>query len=214
MADKIQLKIARLQEDFRISEFHNDNWRPARAVIIDKYWSGETAPAGRRFNTKLLWSDTALYVRFEATQSEPLVISDEPKLKSKTIGLWDRDVCEIFIAPDKFEPRKYFEFEIAPSGEWLDLALDYKVKERKIDWDFNSGMQSGAKLEKNRVLMAVKIPWKAFGAIPQPGDIWLGNLFRCVGEEPGRGYLAWQPTLTEVPNFHIPGRFGQFVFQK
>ncbi|NJM52514.1 MAG: hypothetical protein HC846_03415 [Blastocatellia bacterium] len=64
--------------------------------MIDKYWSGELAPISRHFKTRLLWSPNSLYVRFEANQIEPLVISEKPNLSSKTHGLWERDVCEIF----------------------------------------------------------------------------------------------------------------------
>jgi hypothetical protein len=131
---------------------------------------------------------------------------------NKTIGLWNRDVCELFIAPDKDEPRKYFEFEIAPSGEWLDLAINYTAEKRETDFEYISGMQSAAHIEKDKVVMAMKIEWKAFGRVPKSGDIWLGNLFRCVGKNPNRGYLAWRPTMTETPNFHVPEKFGEFVF--
>jgi alpha-galactosidase len=58
----------------------------------------------------------------------------------------------------------------------------------------------------------MQIPWEAFSRKPQPGDVWLGNIFRCVGESENRGYLAWRPTMTERPNFHVPEAFGQFVF--
>jgi hypothetical protein len=47
---------------------------------------------------------------------------------------------------------------------------------------------------------------------PKSGDVWLGNLLRCVGRDPDRGYLAWQPTMTEKPNFHVPEKFGEFEF--
>ena len=107
-----------------------------------------------------------------------------------------------------------FEFEVAPTGEWIDLAIDYTGPERKTNWDFRSGMTSAARMEKEKVVMAIKIPWTAFGAAPKPGDVWLGNLFRCVGKDPGRGYLAWRPTMTERANFHVPEKFGEFVFVK
>ena len=80
------------------------------------------------------------------------------------------------------------------------------------DWDYRPGMEAAAGIEENRVIMAMKIPWKAFGKKPNAGDVWLGNIFRCVGKEPERGYLAWQPTFTEKPNFHVPEKFGEFVF--
>ncbi len=208
------LRIKHIEKDFAVGELTNDAWTKADTQSGKKYWSGKTAPIGRRFKVQLLWSKTALYVRFEANRAEPLVISDKPDLSKKTLGLWDRDVCEIFIAPDKNEARKYFEFEVAPTGEWVDVALDITSGERKSDWDYKSGMESAVKLEKDRIVMTMKIEWKAFGKTPKVGDTWLGNIFRCVGKDPERGYLAWSPTMTENPNFHVPDKFGKFVFEK
>lgn len=211
---KMAYKIAYTKDDFSINELENKAWKKAEEVSIEKYWSGENAPAGRHAKAKLLWSRAALYIRFEANQVEPLIISETPNLKSKTRGLWDRDVCEIFIAPDKDEPRKYFEFEIAPSGEWVDLAIHQLPDKRETVWDYNSGMQTAARIEKDKIWMAIKIEWKAFGKTPQAGNIWRGNLFRCVGAGKTRGYLAWQPTKTPKPNFHVPEVFGEFEFSK
>src|SRR5205807_8790445 len=114
------------------------------------------------------------------------------------------DVCEIFIAPNRNERNKYFEFEIAPTGEWIDLGIEVKRTKRETDWDYASRMQSAAKIENDKVVMAIKIPWTALGKTPKPGDIWLGNLFRCVGKDPTRGYLSWQATKTKEPSFHVP----------
>jgi hypothetical protein len=58
----------------------------------------------------------------------------------------------------------------------------------------------------------MKIPWEAFGKKPSAGDVWVGNIFRCVGAGPDRGYLAWQPTMTETPNFHVTEKFGELKF--
>lgn len=199
-------------EDFPITDFTDNNWTKADEVLVEKYWSGESAPVGRHFKAKLLWSDSALYVRFEANQAEPLIISETPNLSTKTNGLWDRDVCEIFLAPNPDEFRKYFEFEVAPTGEWIDLEVYQMPDKRETNFDYWSGMQTAGKIEKNKVWMAYKIEWKAFGKIPQTGEIWKGNIFRCVGKGKTRGYLAWQPTLTEKPNFHVPEKFGEFEF--
>jgi len=212
MTDRI--KITHVRKDFPIQELDNKNWQKVKDVKIEKYWSGENAPDGRRFEAKLLWSNQALYIRFEANQNEPLVVSGAPNLISKTRGLWDRDVCEIFLAPDKNEPHKYFEFEIGPNGEWIDLGIYQKPNERITDWDYASGMQSAARVEKNKVVSAIKIEWKAFGKTPKRGDIWLGNILRCVGAGATRGYLTWQPTFTKEPSFHVPEKFGEFEFGK
>lgn len=207
-------KIAYIKNDFSISELENKAWEKAKNVTVDKYWSGENAPKGRQFKTKLLWSDTAVYVRFEANQSEPLIVSEKPNLTSKTRGLWDRDVCEIFLAPNKETPRKYYEFEIAPNGEFIDLGIYQMPDKRETEWDYASGMQSKSVIGKDKVWMAIKVEWKAFGAVPNAGDVWLGNIFRCVGKGATRGYLAWSPTLTKEASFHVPEKFGEFEFVK
>jgi alpha-galactosidase len=208
------LKVKYTKSDIAINDVDDPAWNSASLIQITTYWSGKAAPSGRAFEARLLWSDTALYVRFVASQSEPLVISEKPDRTKKTVGLWNRDVSEIFIAPDASQRNKYFEFEIAPTGEWIDLAIEFASQGRKTDLEYRSGMSSSVRIEKDRVVMAIKIPWEAFGARPKTGDVWLGNLYRCVGKDPNRGYLAWQPTKTAKPNFHVPEMFGEFRFVK
>lgn len=215
MASSNRLTISYIADDFAIDRLDDPAWEGASQVLVSKYWSGQAAAKGREFLAKLLWSDTALYVRFQVSQNEPLVVSEKPDVSRKTVGLWDRDVCEIFIAPDTSQRKKYCEFEIAPTGEWIDLAIDATSQKRKTDLDYKSGMTSAARIEKDKVVMAIKIPWEAFGvAPPKIGNVWLGNLFRCVGKGKTRGYLAWQPTKTAKPNFHVPEKFGEFEFVK
>lgn len=210
----MQIKILHGENDFPVGEFDNAVWKNVEEITIENYWSGEKAEIGRHAKAKTLWTNSAFYVRFKANQFEPLIVSDAPNLKTKTIGLWDRDVCEIFVAPNANEPNKYFEFEIAPSGEWIDLAIKKFPEKRATTTDYDSGMQSAASIETDKVTMAIKIPWKAFGKTPQANEIWRGNLFRCVGSGVTRGYLAWSPTLTDQPDFHVPEAFGEFQFVK
>lgn len=212
MTHQHRIEISYINADFLINDLNNENWQKAKEIEIERYWSGENAPRDRHAKARILWSKSALYARFEADQNEPLIVSEKPNLKSKTVGLWDRDVCEIFVAPDKNEPRKYFEFEIAPNGEWLDLGIYQKPDERITDWDYDSGMQSSARIEKDKIVMAIRIEWKAFGKTPRIGDVWMGNLYRCVGSGETRGYLAWQPTETPQPAFHVPEKFVEFEF--
>jgi len=192
----------------------SDRNRFVSQKIVDTYWSGELASVDRHFVTTLLWSDSALYVCFDATQKESLIVAEEPDLAKKTLGLWDRDVCEIFVAPDASLPNKYFEFEVAPTGEWVDIAMEIVDGKRCPDISYSSGIGTYARIEEERVLMAMRIPWEAFGIRPDAGDVWRGNIFRCVGSGETRGYLAWRPTMTEKPDFHVPSSFGEFKFVK
>jgi len=212
MTDPARLRIVHITEDFPIKQLESSHWKEAIPVPITRYWTGHDAPAERHAEARLLWSDTAIYVRYQAVQTEPLVVSRTPDLARKTMNLWDRDVCELFIAPDSEKPRRYFEFEIGPTGEWIDLIVDLTGTEVVKDWDYLSGMQGATAVENDSVILAMKIEWSSFGKRPEVGDIWLGNLYRCVGSDPNRGYLAWQPTLTAEQNFHVPEKFGEFEF--
>jgi len=206
------LLVHHIRTDFPITNLDDKSWKEANEVGMGNYWSGEPAPTGRHFKARLLWSDAALYVRFEAVQTEPLVIAEKPDLTRKTMNLWDRDVCEIFIAPERTTPNRYFEFEVAPTGEWIDVGIEVLPDKRVSEWEYRSGMQTSARIEKDKVVMAVRIDWKALGRVPRSGEAWPGNLYRCVGRDPSRGYLAWRPTRTATPAFHVPDRFGEFVF--
>jgi len=206
------VNITHISAEISACDFANDLWNKARPVRIANYWSGDAAPTKRSFEARLLWSDDKLLVRFDAEQHEPLVLRDHPDTTKKVPGLWDYDVCEVFIAPDRATPNKYFEFEVAPTGEWVDLAIELTPHERLTDPDYNSGIEAAATVRGDKVVEIIKVPFESLGAAPAAGDIWLGNIFRCVGEGPDRGYLAWRPTLTEKPAFHVPGAFGEFHF--
>src|ERR1044071_2614251 len=130
------IEVVRLEQEPQ--SLDDAAWERGRAVPVVRYWSGEEAPASRRAEARVLWTAEALCVRFVCGQEEPLVVSPAPRLDEKTIGLWDRDVCEIFVAPEVSAPTRYFEFEAAPTGEWLDLAVEKTATGREADWDFRS----------------------------------------------------------------------------
>ncbi len=206
------IKAHQLESDLAVTDFANANWSSAQAVPLTRYWSGEEAPRERHAEARILWSKTALYVRYACRQAEPLIINDEPQTDKKTMGLWNRDVCEIYLAPDPANVERYFELEAAPTGEWLDVAIHWTPEKRESDWEFNSHMTTAAKIEKDSVTIAMRVPWSRWIPEPQSGEQWRVNLFRCVGKDPNRGYLAWQPTRTPQPGFHVPSAFGWLRF--
>ena len=215
MSDEKQIIEARhTSVDLNAGDLQSAAWHQARPVKIDRYWSGDLAPTSRHAEARILWSSAALHIRFVCHQGEPLVVSAIPQTAKKTMGLWDRDVCEIFIAPDPNVAERYLEFEAAPNGEWLDVAIHWTSEKRESDWEFHSHMTTAAQIEKDRVTIAMRIPWNHWIHEPQTNERWRVNLFRCIGSDPTRGYLAWQPTRTEEANFHVPQVFGWLVFAK
>jgi len=197
--------------ELTVFQFDHSEWTKAEPVAITRKWSGEEAPASRHAEARIIWSDESLVVRFVCRQHEPPVVNSNLRLDQKTIGLWDRDVCEIFVAPDPSNPNRYFEFEAAPTGEWVDLAISLGQTGRQTDHGFHSGMTTAALITDDQLTIIIRIPWAEAMRKPERGDQWRVNLFRCIGTGNQR-YLAWQPTYTPEPNFHVPEAFGWLRF--
>lgn len=209
------LKVSYTNADFSIDDFENEIWQTAEEANLRLYWSGIAAENSRHAKARMIWSEKALLIRFEANQAEPLIVNNKPNTGVKAMNLWERDVFEIFVAPEAENLQTYFEFEAAPTGEWLDVKLEILPNGKRVsDFEYDSGMKVAAKIFDEKIFAVIKIDWRAFGKKPRNGDVWRGNLFRCVGSGTGRGYLAWQPTKTGVPNFHVPEAFGKFEFVK
>lgn len=208
------LTVPHFSNPLSIHDLDATAWSSAAVAHLTRYWSGQPAPPSRHAEARLLWTDEALYVRCAAQQHEPLHCRSEIDTTRKTMNLWDWDVCEIFLAPTPDDPQSYLECEVAPTGEWLDVALSWRNGVRFADWDYRSGMSVAVRCESRQVVLAMRLAWaEAIGRAPQAGEIWRANLLRCVGPlGPERGYLAWQPTFTPQPNFHVPAAFGRLHF--
>lgn len=208
----MQIVAEHADHSLRPDDFDDGIWQHCRPITINHYWSGQPAVSSRHAEARICWSNEALHVRFVCVQGEPLIVSDNPITDKKTLGLWDRDVCEIFLAPDPSNPSRYFEFEAAPTGEWVDLGILVTPTGRETDWDFASGFTTAARLRGKELVIGMRIPWSDVLRKPAAGDSWRVNVFRCVGPEAPERYLAWQPTRTPEPNFHVPGPFGTLHF--
>lgn len=211
MPDRPTIVAPFTENDISVGDFESPAWSSAKPAFIQRYWSGADAPPSRHAEARILWSAAALTVRFECRQTEPPIVSPLPQRQQKTIGLWERDVCEFFVAPHAAQPNCYLEFEVAPTGEWLDLAIELINGVRHTDWEFHSGMTAAARYAGEQVLVGMRLPWGRSLPRPQVGDVWRANLFRCTGLGEER-YLAWQPTGTVQPNFHVPEAFGRLEF--
>jgi hypothetical protein len=199
------------QAKLTATELDHAEWSRAQPIHITCKWSGVAAPASRHAEARILWTNESLIVRFVCRQEEPLTLNSNPQVHTKTPRLWDRDVCEIFLAPDPNTPKRYFEFEASPAGEWVDMAIIFTPTGRETNFEFQSGMNAAASLLGNQTIICMTIPWSTYIPKPTSGDRWRVNLFRCVGLGDER-YLAWQPTYTDEPNFHVPDVFGELKF--
>lgn len=188
-------------------------WKKVRPVMFQHDWRGD-ALVGHATTVRAAWTATELWLLFSCSY-DALRIGTDPQTSKETDKLWSlSDVAEAFIAPNPADVMRYKEFQVSPAGEWVDLHIDRESKSHDVKWD--SGFRSAAWVDNaNQTWWAeMAIPLKAFGvAQPAPGARWRLNFYRIEHGPPQR-YIAWQPTHTEKPNFHVPQSFGWIQFMK
>ena len=185
-----------------------EDWENARPVAFCTDWQGKNPDPGQETAVRVLWTPRTLYLRFECRYRELYLFSDaEPN--GRRDHLWDRDVTEAFLQPDPSRVRFYKEFEVSPNGMWIDLDISPNGLA-----DLKSGLQRSVFLdEKSHVWAAeLAIPIKALTTNFDPKAVWRANFYRIEGTKEPRTYLAWQPTATPQPDFHVPSAFGKLRF--
>lgn len=193
-----------------VSEFPSEaDWRRAEPIAFCHDWQGRNHDPQRETEIRLLWSEDRLFVRFFCRYRTLDVFSDAAG-DGRRDGLWDRDVAEVFLQPDRFSEKYYKEFEVSPNGQWLDLDISPQGLKH-----ITSGMKSRAKIDEaaRSWTAELSIPMAAATESFDPAQPWRVNFFRCEGLDPQRFYASWQPTETEKPNFHVPQKFGWLRFR-
>jgi alpha-galactosidase len=204
-----EIVASRLPHEIRLDAAHPAaDWSRASPTAFSHDWRGENPDPGRETQVRVLWCPEKLYLRFECRFRELFLFADsEPS--GRRDHLWDRDVAEAFLQPDPSEPGRYREFEVSPNGMWIDLDI-FPGGRR----DLESGLERSVTVdERARTWTAeMAIPMRSLTAQFDPRAIWRANFYRVEGSEEPRAYLAWQPTRTAQPNFHVASAFGKLRF--
>lgn len=200
------VQARRIARDFvPDGKLEEPEWRSAAPVRLEYETLAGRAHPELSTPVRLLWSDRYLYLSFECPFTE-LTVFDPPS-KTERLGLWDKDVVELFIGSDPDKITRYAEFEWAPTGESLDLLLD--LPEKDFAWTAD-GESAVVVNEAEKVWrMEGRIPLTALSEIPPvAGTRWKINLYRI--DRAGNAFLAFSPTLRG--SYHTPQRFGWLEF--
>ncbi|HET9995185.1 MAG TPA: carbohydrate-binding family 9-like protein [Candidatus Acidoferrum sp.] len=184
------------------------SWEHAAPLRFDTDWRGSNPDPDRETEVRLLWTPDSLFLRFRA-KYRVITIFPDAEPNGRRDQLWDRDVAEVFLQPAPAIPTRYKEFEVSPNGSWIDLDIAPGIKR-----DLKSGLRRRVVLsEADKEWVAeMVIPMNALVARFEPAATWRVNFYRVEGAEEPRFYSAWRPTMTPVPNFHVPEAFGELVF--
>lgn len=184
------------------------SWERTAPLRFSADWQGQNADPERETEVRLLWTPEILFLRFQARYRTITIFADA-QANGRRDQLWDRDVAEAFLQPDRSNLRRYKEFEVSPNGFWIDLDIAAGEKH-----DLKSGLKRRVDLHEAQKIWTAELalPMKCLVAEFDPAAAWGANFYRVEGAEEPRFYSAWKPTGTEVPNFHVPEAFGELVF--
>jgi alpha-galactosidase len=183
-------------------------WEIAPPVCFHSDWQGKNADRHRETQARLLWNPESLFLRFDA-RYRTITVFEDAQPSGRRDGLWDRDVCEVFLQPRGSNASCYKEIEVAPNGMWVDLEIAPGQKR-----DLRSGLRRrvGVDETQKQWTAVLAVPMKNLVARFEMPAVWRVNFFRVEGETEPRFYSAWRPTNTATPNFHVPEAFGALVF--
>lgn len=162
------------------------------------------------------WTRDYLYLAFWCRYQTLNVFEGEDP-RPERWGLWEKDVVEAFIEPDPKRPFHYFEFEVAPTNQWIDLEINLK-KNPFNNAKWNSGFEHATRVDAARHLWTSewRIPLASLtgGSGIMPTGEWRINFYRSDGAAPHRRALSWGAIPRQLPknSFHQPESFGILRF--
>jgi uncharacterized protein (DUF362 family) len=184
-------------------------WDAAPAVTFDTDWSGAKTSVSTR--VRALWSDKALYVLWEL-EGAALNVDAKRPVATERNKLYEEDCVELFLSPDPARRSRYFEVEVGPLGHFFDLAVDRATKKSDTAWSSEPQIATEVDRDKHRATIEVALRAADVTRALAAGARLPFALYRMEGRSPRR-YLAWSPTRTAKPNFHVPAAFGTLLVE-
>src|SRR3989449_11430605 len=163
---------------------HSPTWSHASSTWIERDCTHQIDYPKLRTEVRGFWTNSDLYLLFISPYKELNLWLPADNSKDR-LKLWDRDVVEFFLGDDWTDINHYREFEIAPTGDWVDLAIDLNRSTYDANW--NSGWQRQGRIdEKDRIWDAsARVPFRAVAEKQViTGTKWRANLYRIDGLGP------------------------------
>ncbi len=115
--------------------------------------------------------------------------------------VWTDDCVEVFLAPDPNEPNAYYHIVVNS----LAVVRDEFWQDGRDDPSWDSHAQVAVRVESNRWVVEIAIPFASLNRLPVVSDAWRVNFAReRYAVEPPE-LLTWQPCQK---GFHEPEHFG------
>ena len=184
-----------------------EQWKSVKGVFADSGPRGDLTP-GHRTEVRSRWTEKNLYFLFICPYQE-LYAFPTLTTTAETNRLWEADVAELFIGSDFENIKRYYEFQVSPRGEWVDLFIDRNPLPPNHDVGWNSGFEVKATIDHAKKVWygAMRIPIdKIDKRTPVAGNELRMNFYRFQGPPANKKRIAWQATNADI--YHVPEAFG------
>lgn len=193
-------------------------WQHAARITIDRDRFGHIRFPASETQVSSLWTPGYVYFAYWCKYRSLNIYAGEDPGKERW-ELWNRDVVEVFLNPQPERFLHYYEFEVAPNNQWIDLEIDLvKTPMNDAGWDSHFEHATKVDAEHKVWLVEMRIPVKSMQAVAiNPGDEWRLNLYRCdgPGDDTQRRFMSWSPLPAGTNNsYHQPASFGIIKFVK
>jgi alpha-galactosidase len=209
-ANKSEIVASHVSREIRVDAANPAaEWQTAQPIRFSADWQGGNPEPALETEVRVLWSPGMLLLRFVCSYRQLFFFHDSDP-NGRRDHLWDRDAAEAFLQPEPSPERYYKEFEIAPNGMWIDLEISPSGLAH-----LKSGLTRSVHIDAEKQIWTAEmaIPLHAITKQFDPSSAWRANFYRIEGPEEPRRYMAWRPTHTPQPNFHVPQAFGTMRFE-
>jgi alpha-galactosidase len=190
-------------------------WKTAVAVTFDTSARGNVRFPEAETTVSSVWTRNFVYFAYRCKYTKLNIYEGESTVKERW-ELWNRDVVEVFINPEPARFNHYYEYEVAPNNQWIDLVIDLaKAPFNDAKWD--SKFEHATRIdEDSRVWNCeMRLPVSAMGVQEiQGGAEWRLNFYRAdgPGDDSKRRFISWSPLPGPKMTFHQPASFGIIRF--
>lgn len=207
----LQVEANRAAADFATDgNLGKKAWKKARWIEFSHSMSGDASYPDQATRVAVLWTDKYIYFAFSC-KYDALHVFEGEDISKERWELWNRDVAEVFLNPRPERQLHYYEFEVSPNNQWIDLEITRGEKPNH-DASWNSGFEHATRIDRKRHVWTaeMRIPLSSMGVMEvKTGMEWRANFFRAAGKgvDTQRKFLAWS-TIPAGTTFHVPSRFA------
>lgn len=211
----VRLRVLPTHADLTVDgDLSKAAWKKAESVEFSHDAPGKQDFPAVRTRVAALWTKDNVYIAFWC-HYESLNIYEGEDVTKERWELWNRDVAEAFLNPQPTHVNHYYEFEIAPNNQWIDLEID-KDKTPFNDAAWNSGYAHATRIDAAHKIwtaeLRIPVAPMQVAALQAPAE-WRANFFRAAGQggDTKRRFMSWS-TIPDGKTFHVPARFGILEF--